>query len=151
MGSEVLDKDGINAALQAATLASYLNHHRLTLHDQLDEIYKEYGLHISNNSYFICHEQEVIKAIFERIRNLGGSGQYPKSICNGKYEIENVRDLTTGFDSSQIDQKAILPVSRSSQMVTFEFKNGLVCTLRTSGTEPKLKYYTEICGPPGDM
>jgi phosphoglucomutase/phosphopentomutase len=28
-----------------------------------------------------------------------------------------------------------------------QFSNGVVATLRTSGTEPKLKYYTELAGP----
>lgn len=65
-----------------------------------------------------------------------------------KYKIKSVRDLTTGYDDSQPDKKAILPVSCSSQMITFEFENGLVCTLRTSGTEPKVKYYTELCASP---
>lgn len=35
-------------------------------------------------------------------------------------------------------------------MITFTFKNGLVTTLRTSGTEPKIKYYNELCGSPGE-
>lgn len=48
----------------------------------------------------------------------------------------------------QPDKKAILPVSADSQMITFNFKNGLVATLRTSGTEPKIKYYTELCASP---
>lgn len=61
------------------------------------------------------------------------------------------RDLTTGYDSSQEDKKATLPVSRSSQMITFTFDNGLVVTLRTSGTEPKIKYYTELCAPPEEQ
>lgn len=69
---------------------------------------------------------------------------------DGKYQIESVRDLTTGFDSSQPDNKAVLPVSSSSQMITFSFDNGMVVTLRTSGTEPKIKYYTELCAQPGD-
>lgn len=33
-------------------------------------------------------------------------------------------------------------------MITFVFKNGLVTTLRTSGTEPKIKYYNELCASP---
>ena len=66
----------------------------------------------------------------------------------GKYEIISVRDLTTGYDSTQLDEKAILPTSKSSEMITFEFANGLVVTLRTSGTEPKVKYYTELRAPP---
>lgn len=44
----------------------------------------------------------------------------------------------------------ILPVSKSSQMITFYFENGCVATLRTSGTEPKIKYYTELACKPGD-
>jgi phosphomannomutase len=75
--------------------------------------------------------------------------QYPKSLLNGKYVVTSVRDLMTpGYDSSQPDQKAILPVSCSSQMITFTFENGLVATLRTSGTEPKIKYYAELCACP---
>ena len=35
-------------------------------------------------------------------------------------------------------------------MITFYFENGCVATLRTSGTEPKIKYYTELACKPGD-
>jgi hypothetical protein len=35
--------------------------------------------------------------------------------------------------------------NRSSHMITFWLDNGVVITLRTSGTEPKIKYYTEYC------
>lgn len=71
-GNAVLDKDGVSAAVHAATMAAYLDHHGLTLFDQLNEIYKEYGLHISNNSYYICHDAELIKKIFNKIRAHNG-------------------------------------------------------------------------------
>lgn len=74
--------------------------------------------------------------------------KYPSSIAGGKYSIIGIRDLTTGYDNTQLNNKAILPISKSSQMITFTFSNGLVCTLRTSGTEPKIKYYTELCASP---
>ena len=35
-------------------------------------------------------------------------------------------------------------------MVTVTFENGAVFTLRASGTEPKLKYYSELAGPLAD-
>jgi len=66
----------------------------------------------------------------------------------GKYAVKGVRDLTNGFDSRQPDGKALLPTSSSSQMITFYFENGLDATIRTSGTEPKVKYYTELRAPP---
>lgn len=59
-----------------------------------------------------------------------------------------MRDLTTGYDSSTEDKKATFPTDPSSQMITFTFDNGVIATLRTSGTEPKLKYYAEYCGRP---
>lgn len=31
-----------------------------------------YGHHISDNSYWICHDPDIIKAIFERLRNYSG-------------------------------------------------------------------------------
>lgn len=40
-------------------------------------------------------------------------------------------------------------MSKGSQMITFTFQNGCVATLRTSGTEPKIKYYAEMCALPG--
>jgi phosphoglucomutase len=59
-----------------------------------------------------------------------------------------VRDLTTGYDSTTDDNKAVFPSDPGSQMITFTFDNGVIATLRTSGTEPKLKYYAEYCGLP---
>lgn len=74
--------------------------------------------------------------------------QYPKSVKNGKFPIASVRDLTTGIDTSQPDGQTLLPSSKSSEMITFSFENGAVITLRTSGTEPKIKYYAEMCAKP---
>ena len=55
-----------------------------------------------------------------------------------------IRDLTIGYDSSQPNGKPDLPTSLSSQMITFKLENVCLMTLRTSGTEPKIKYYTEF-------
>ena len=33
-------------------------------------------------------------------------------------------------------------------MIMYEFENGCTVTLRTSGTEPKIKFYTEMVGNP---
>ncbi|XP_006129600.2 phosphopentomutase isoform X3 [Pelodiscus sinensis] len=144
----VLDKDGVSAAVITAELSSWLATKNLSLSQQLKAIYEEYGYHITKASYFICHDPKVIKDLFENLRNFDGKNTYPKS-C-GKFKVSGVRDLTTGYDNSQPDQKAVLPTSKSSQMITFTFANGGVATMRTSGTEPKIKYYSELCAPPGN-
>ena len=43
----------------------------------------------------------------------------------------------------------MLPVSASSQMITFTLEGGRPLTLRASGTEPKIKYYFEQITEPG--
>ncbi|KAL5293439.1 PGM2 family protein [Megaselia abdita] len=152
-GVSVLDKDGVSAAGHLATMACHLKaKYQMTLTQKLKEIYDKFGLHCTNCSYLFCYEPPVIKTIFERIRNFdnGQKSTYPKSILSGKYAIKHVRDLTTGIDTSQDDKRALLPTSSSSQMITFSFENGLVVTLRTSGTEPKIKYYAEMCASTED-
>ncbi|XP_027761970.1 glucose 1,6-bisphosphate synthase [Empidonax traillii] len=145
-GTSVLDKDGVSAAVVIAEMATYLESQNLTLAQKLLEIYEMYGYHISKTSYFLCYDPPTIKRIFERLRNFDGPQSYPK--CCGVYNVLHVRDVTTGYDSSQLNKKSVLPVSKSSQMITFTFQNGCVATLRTSGTEPKIKYYAEMCALP---
>ncbi|XP_023232490.1 phosphoglucomutase-2-like [Centruroides sculpturatus] len=145
-GTTVLDKDGVGAAMAIAQLCAHLNARGLTLTNELENIYKQYGYHVSNNSYYICHDQLVINAMFDRLRNFNGPDSYPTNLQ--QYKIQGIRDLTTGYDNTQPDNKAILPTSKSSHMITFYFTNGCVATLRTSGTEPKIKYYTELCAEP---
>ena len=67
---------------------------------------------------------------------------YPTEFAGSK--VIAIRDLTIGYDSETKDYKARLPTSGSSQMITFQLENGCLMTLRTSGTEPKIKYYTEF-------
>lgn len=144
----VLDKDGIGALANFACLATSVYSKNKQLVDQLAEIYDKYGLHISWNSYYFCYDKPKIEAIFDRIRNIKGPKQYPTGILNDKYKITSIRDLTIGYDSTTPDKKPTLPVSCSAQMLTFIFDNGLHITLRTSGTEPKVKFYSELCMTP---
>ncbi|RZF37013.1 hypothetical protein LSTR_LSTR004701 [Laodelphax striatellus] len=152
-GDVVLDKDGISAAVCIAKLATWLKKQGLTLQDQLKIIYDTYGKHLTNNSYLICEDPAVIRNIFHRLNHFTGSPKtYPESILNGKYTLKDIRDLVLGYDTTrkQHDYKPNLPLSSSSPMITFTFTNGLVATLRASGTEPKLKYYTELCAHPDE-
>uniref|UniRef100_A0A3Q3W7A0 Uncharacterized protein n=1 Tax=Mola mola TaxID=94237 RepID=A0A3Q3W7A0_MOLML len=147
-GSLVPEKDGVSAAVVVAEMAAYLHNKNLSLTQQLHSIYQTYGYHVSKTSYVVCNDPPTIKRIFSRIRNFDGVGSYPQT-CGG-VQIVHVRDVTTGYDSSQRGLRPVLPVTTSSHMITFTLQNGVVATLRTSGTEPKIKYYTEYCAAPGN-
>lgn len=71
-GPNVLDKDGVSAGVRVAEMAAYLDKMGLGLVEKLNEIYSEYGHHISDNSYWICHDKEIIDAIFNRLRTFDG-------------------------------------------------------------------------------
>uniref|UniRef100_A0A914SAN0 Alpha-D-phosphohexomutase C-terminal domain-containing protein n=1 Tax=Parascaris equorum TaxID=6256 RepID=A0A914SAN0_PAREQ len=73
--------------------------------------------------------------------------QYPTKI--GDHDVKYVRDLTTGYDNEQPGNKPILPISTSSDMITFTLASGSLATVRASGTEPKVKYYIELKTAPG--
>jgi phosphoglucomutase len=139
-GNLVRDKDGVVAAAVISQLYAQLcanSSNDGLINDYLQSVYKRYGYFVTRNHYFKCYDPEKSKQIFDEIKQ----GGYPNE-C-GPYKIKSVRDLTEGYDNSKPENKPDLPVSKSSQMLTFTFVNGAVITLRTSGTEPKLKYYCE--------
>ncbi len=151
IGSNVLDKDGISCESVVAEMAVYLNEiENMTLAQKLEWIYDTYGYHVSNNSYYLCYDQRNILKMFDRLRHYDGSknGEYTYPARCGKYSIDRVRDLTVGLivdhRNGGARTKPAFPSSKSSQMITFYFENGCVMTLRTSGTEPKIKWYSEI-------
>ena len=123
-----------------------------TLSSYLDSLYALYGQFGTLNSYWICRSPDKIRAIFDRLRKSSAEGSYPTKL--GQWKVTSLRDFTTGYDSQESDgQLRVLPVDASGQMLSFtldtaddEGVKGLVGTIRTSGTEPKIKYYLEGWG-----
>lgn len=147
-GSAVKDKDGISALAIFYEWANFLYSKNTTISSHLDFLYAKYGSWVSHNAYYICMDSVKTKAIFDRVRygdvEKFEKLNYPKTL--GGFKVVSTRDLTVGYDSSKSDLKPTLAVSSSSQMITFRLENDCLITLRTSGTEPKIKYYTEYKG-----
>jgi phosphoglucomutase/phosphoglucomutase/phosphopentomutase len=150
-GDKLCDKDGISAACVFAELKLHLAGHPegpRTVCEHLSSLYKTYGEFVSYNSYVFCHDKQLTKQIFARLRSGPGDGGYWKE-CAG-VQITSVHDITLGYDSTSADKVSSLPATPESEMLMFEFANAVSVTLRTSGTEPKIKFYTEIQGRAGD-
>ena len=150
LGDVVNDKDGISAASVFVEFLGSLAEKNMSVQDYLRSLYSQYGEFVSYNSYVICHDPIKTNSIFERIRTGGPNNGYFQESCNHK--ISRIKDVTVGYDSNSIDLKSDLPITPDSHMIMFEFENDLnpiSMILRTSGTEPKIKFYTEIKGQPG--
>ncbi|KAJ3124709.1 Phosphoglucomutase-2 [Nowakowskiella sp. JEL0407] len=150
----VYDKDGVSALAIVMEMYAWLRRQDKTLSQFLDECFQTYGFVTSYNCYLKCKDVEKIKTMFEKLRYGQDTDErqlkYPSSF--GEFQVDSVRDLTIGYDSSTSDNVPLLPTSSSTQMITFHFSKGDqegVVTIRTSGTEPKIKFYSELVGRDG--
>ena len=137
--SIVPDKDGISAGCVWAEMAVYWRSKNVTLKERFDEIQaKEIGFFVTNNGYFIIDDPQVTRSIFENFR-----ASDMKSL--GGEMIRSVRDVTRGVDTGLgPGEISHLPKTPDAEMVTIFFENGAVVTIRASGTEPKVKFYSEM-------
>jgi phosphomannomutase len=151
-GNVIFDKDGITACAVLAELAFHVYCEKgQMLADHMQSLYDTYGEFLSHNGYFFLPRDRdpavISTAIFNHITN---QGRYDRKAVGSSYEIESIRDLGhPGYDSTTSDKKPTLPTSKSSPMLTLRFTNGCVAQFRSSGTEPKFKYYIELRGKPG--
>jgi len=154
VGPQSYDKDGVRtAAIFNEMYADLRLRRNRSAHEHLEELYQRYGYFHMDTSYFFCDPASgALPRVFERLRNYTGKAQgqpgepgfkadYPTSV--GGVKVLSVRDVTLGTDSGEADGVSRLPRDPSSHMLTFRFEGGATCTLRNSGTEPKLKYYVE--------
>eukprot|EP00915_Cephaloidophora_sp_WS-2016_P003556 GHVH01004806.1.p1 GENE.GHVH01004806.1~~GHVH01004806.1.p1 ORF type:complete len:628 (+),score=102.15 GHVH01004806.1:52-1935(+) len=135
------DKDGVSAAGIFLQNAMRLYSSGKTLFSVLQDLWNEHGYFVSNNSYVLCHDKVAVNELFKEFRN---GGKYMEKV--GQFKVTRIRDVTTGYDSAEPDKKCRFPLTPAANMVTLFFDMGRI-TLRTSGTEPKLKWYAEGCGP----
>lgn len=132
----VSDKDGISVALLFLSLCwRYSSPLKL-----MKSLYEQYGYFEVMNTYWRSPDVATTKRVFERLRKLGSP--YPKRL--GEREVVRWRDLTRGYDSATTDHIPLLPTSTATQMVTcwlgrIGADQGVRFTIRSSGTEPKIK------------
>ncbi|KAL4249554.1 phosphohexose mutase family protein [Abortiporus biennis] len=152
-GTHIRDKDGVAASMMFAELVAALHEKGETAWSHLQHLYETYGYFQTSNSYFICDDPVKTDRIFSRLRDHDGkSSNHPSyPTCIAGLTVNRVVDLTVGYDSANAPSfKPSLPLS-SGHMIQFRaesLQDGTRITLniRTSGTEPKIKYYLEGSG-----
>jgi len=133
----VRDKDGVNASLLVAEMASAAKLEGKTLVDRLEELYQTHGVWRSDVDNFVfegASGMEAMAEIMERLRST------PPTEMAGD-AVASVLDYQTGREMAGGQIKNVkLP---ATNMIELKLKGHNTILIRPSGTEPKIKvYYT---------
>ena len=126
------DKDGISAIITMLEMAATLKAEGRTLLDELDDLYREHGLHATSQLSVRVDDLTIIPEAMQRLRS-----SPPTSL--GGIDVTAVDDLTDGYQG--------LPPTDGIRLGLGE-TGRVIC--RPSGTEPKLKNYVEVVVPISD-
>lgn len=141
VGGLVRDKDGVSAALVFAELASELSAEGRSVLDRLEELYRRYGLFVSTQVSLTRKGQagaQEIRAMMDTLRQ-----RPPTKI--GPLAVVATSDLeaSTRTEGGVVRPLALPP----SNVLVFELEGGSRVIARPSGTEPKVKFYVDLCEP----
>jgi phosphomannomutase len=142
VGTLVRDKDGISAALVLAELWASRRAQGKTLFDELEAIYRRFGLFVSAQVSITKKGADGVARIREMMSRLRAAS--PAHI--GALAVEATTDVEAGSrrrSSGQVDAIA-LP---KSDVLMFALAGGSRIIARPSGTEPKIKFYFDVREP----
>jgi phosphomannomutase len=141
VGTIVRDKDGIGAALVLAVLAAELHAKGQTLLDELEGIAQRHGYYASRQRsvrFDGSDGPQRMAAVMQSLRD-----DPPRAIAG--LAVEAVVDCQLGTRTVAGESEPItLP---KSNVISFFLTGGHRVTARPSGTEPKMKLYTDVCQP----
>lgn len=144
VGPVVRDKDGVSAILIVADLASSLKARGLTLLDELESIYRRYGLHLAEQVALKLPGESGLRQIAAMMEDLR---LHPPQAVGGRSVVSTV-DLQRGVRvASGREEPVDFP---PSNVLGFYLEDGSRILARPSGTEPKIKFYFEVVRAVGE-
>ncbi|KQV73975.1 phosphomannomutase [Aeromicrobium sp. Root344] len=126
------DKDGVSAIITVLEMAAALKADGRTLIDQLDDIYREHGLHATSQLSVRVEDLSIIARAMQTLRT-----SPPSSL--GGLSVTSVDDLADGYHGLPPTDGIRLGLEGNTRIIA-----------RPSGTEPKLKCYIEVVVPVDD-
>ncbi|CAH2215099.1 phospho-sugar mutase [Tepidibacter aestuarii] len=129
VGTHARDKDAVVASMLICEMAAYYYSKGLSLCDELEEIYKEYGYY-----------KEGLKSI--TLKGKSGNDKIQNII---KFFRENSMDSIGNFNISEIkDYQDGIDNLPKSNVLKYILDDNFWFTIRPSGTEPKIKFYFSV-------
>ena len=136
-GATVWDKDGLSALLAFAQMSAELAAQGKTVLDQLEALYREVGLHKTQQKSIAFSAGGPSVGDKLRAANIDSIGGIAISSTE---DLQAQRKSYAGGRSEIIDLPA-------SDVLIYHLENGSRIIVRPSGTEPKLKCYYEVRTP----
>ena len=142
-GNHTGDKDGVWAALAFAEMTASLKARGLTPLDRLRQLHRQFGFHLDdleNRTLPGIDGRRRIEAIMQGFR------LHPPARIGGSRLLritDLLEKLVTTPASGETHPGPDLPVS---DMLIFQLEDDARVIVRPSGTEPKIKYYFNLCG-----
>ena len=141
INGNVRDKDGVSACLIFAEILAYCKDNDITLVDYLESVYEKYGYFYEETISITKKGADGAKAIEDMMTYYRNN--MPKEISG--VEVIHISDYEKkevyGNDGKKI-KDITLPKSNVLQYI---LKDNVKITIRPSGTEPKIKFYFEVC------
>ncbi len=136
-GTDVRDKDGVNACMLIAEAASwYKKMYNKTLADAIDMLYEQYGYYGDKVTSFVLPGKDGLEKMQHTMAALRENP--PKDFAGEK--VVAVRDYQTSVRTACDGSTEVLTLPKSNVMY-FELENKAWICVRPSGTEPKIKLY----------
>ena len=144
-GTDVRDKDGVNACLLIAEAAAwYKKMYNRTLVDAIDMLYEQYGYYGDKVVSFVCPGKDGL----EKMQSLMTSLRDNPPDAIGGAKVVALRDyLKSVRTAGEVSEALTLP---KSNVLYFELEGGGWVCVRPSGTEPKIKLYVNAVSGSSD-
>lgn len=142
-GDFVRDKDGVIASSLLAELFVYVKSKGKTLVEYLEEIYGTYGYYHAKG---VSLTKKGIDGLAEIKKMLEDYKNNPPKEINGKKVVKRIdynESIIYNGDGIKIGEIELPKAS----VLQFFLEDETKITVRPSGTEPKIKFYFEVCLP----
>jgi len=140
----VRDKDSPAAICLICEIAAWARDNGMTLYDLLLNIYKEYGFSKEVTINVVRPGKSGADEIKQMMVDFRGE-KAPKDLAGSKIICTKDYQALTATDAAGNVQKLDMPAT--SNVLQWFCEDGTKVSVRPSGTEPKIKFYTEVKDP----
>ena len=141
INGNVRDKDGVSSCLIFAEILAYCKDNNITLADYLESLYEKYGYFYEETISITKKGADGAKAIEYMMTYYRNN--MPKEISG--VEVVHISD----YEKKEVyanDGKKIKDITLpKSNVLQYILEDNTKITIRPSGTEPKIKFYFEVC------